>query len=127
MNLRLCILALSLLLLARPALAESNQAFAWDLSLGSTTTGADIADETCRANPYALYRRGCPDELNIGLERSDSQRVSTLDRVLLFIDQHKSLALDTDLRPNAKLKFSVGLVNLYEQEALARLSLRIRF
>jgi hypothetical protein len=127
MNLRLYIVALSLLVLAWPALAESSPSFGWDLSLAPPTSEAEIADEPCRANPYALYRRGCPDELNIGLERSDSQRVSALDQFLLFVDRHKSLALDTDLRPNTKLKFTVGLVNLYEQEAQARLSLRIRF
>ncbi len=125
MNSRLYILAMSLMLLARPALAESGAA--WDLGLAPPASEAGVADEPCRANPYARYRRGCPDELNIDLERSDSQRVSTLDRFLLFVDRHKSLALDRDLGASTKLKFAVGLVNLYEQEAQARLSLRIRF
>ncbi len=127
MNLQLYILALGLVFLVRPALAEPSQSFTWDLRVAPATTVAGIADEPCRANPYALYRRGCADELNIGLERSDNQRVSALDQFLLFVDQHKSLGIDTDLRPGTELKFSVGLVSLYEQEALARLSLRIRF
>jgi hypothetical protein len=127
MNSRLYIVALVPLLLARPALADSSLSFAWDLNVPPATGDAGSADELCRANPYALYRRGCPDELNIGLEPSDSQRLSALDQFVLFVDRHKSLNLDSDLRPNTKLKFTVGLVNLYEQEAVARVSLRIRF
>lgn len=127
MNSRLYIVALAPLLLASPALAEPSPSFAWDLNISPATTGAGVAGELCRANPYALYRRGCPDEFNLGPERSDSQRLSALDQFVLFVDHHKSLALDTSLHGNAKLKFTVGLVNVYEQEAEARLSLRIPF
>jgi hypothetical protein len=35
--------------------------------------------------------------------------------------------LERQIRPSTQLKFTVGLVNVYEQEAQARLQLRIRF
>ena len=126
MNWWLCILASSLLLLAPPAYAEPSQSFAWDLSVGPESAPSEYADGPCRANPYALYRRGCPDELNPGPERSP-ERLSTLDQLLLLADHYKDMNLERNIRPNAKLKFTVGLVNLYEQEAQTRLSFRIRF
>ena len=45
----------------------------------------------------------------------------------MFLDRHKDLNLDTDLHSSTKLKFAVGLANLYSQEAKARVELRIRF
>jgi hypothetical protein len=127
MNSRWSILALSSLLLARPAAAEPAPLFAWDLSVAPATSVAGSAGEPCLANPYALFRRGCADELNVDLERSNTQRLSTLDQLVLLADRYKSLNLDTDVEPNTKLKFTIGLINLYQQDAQARLTLRIRF
>jgi hypothetical protein len=80
------------------------------------------------AQPYALHRLDCSDEgLNISLEASEAPRLSTLDRIALFLDRHKDLNLDTNLHSSAKLKFTVGLANIYTQEAHARIMLRIRF
>ena len=46
---------------------------------------------------------------------------------MLLADRYKGLNLDTDVHPSTKLKFTVGLVNLYEQEAQARLTLKFQF
>ena len=73
MNSRLSVFALSLLLLARPAAAEPAPSLAWDLSVAPAPAVAGTTEAPCLANPYGLYRRGCPDELNIDLERSDSR------------------------------------------------------
>lgn len=126
MNSRWYIVMLGLLLCARPALAESPASLVWNLDV-APAVGVSTADP-CRANPYALYHRGCSDdELNVSLEASDQPRLSTLDRMVLFLDRHKDLNLDTNLHSSTKLKFTVGLANLYTQEAHARITLRIRF
>ena len=84
--------------------------------------------DTCRPNPYVLDRRSCaPTSCSISVDAADGPRLSTLDRIALFLDRHKDLNLDTDLHSSTKLKFAVGLANLYSQEAKARVELRIRF
>jgi len=127
MNSRLCILTLGLLLCARPALAQSNTSFVWDLNVANAV-GQSMTAATCRPNPYVLEGHDCASgELSISVARSDEPRLSTLDQIALFLDRHKDLNLDTDLHSSTKLKFSVGLANLYSQEAKARLELRVRF
>jgi hypothetical protein len=127
MNSRLYILMLGLLLCARPALAESDTSFVWDLNVANAV-GASMTAAACRPNPYVLDGHGCSiGELSISVARSEEPRLSTLDRIALFLDRHKDLNLDTDLHSSTKLKFSVGLANLYSQEAKARIELRIRF
>jgi hypothetical protein len=127
MNFRWYILTLGLLLLARPAPAETPGSIVWKLTLAPAIDEPGVDDDACPANPYALYRRGCPDELNIGLERSDTRRLNTLDRLLLLADRYKALNLDTDIGPRTRLKFNFGLVNLYQQEVQARIAVRIQF
>ena len=127
MNPRLFLLLAGLLLCAPPALAESARSVVWDLNV-APAVGQSIAADPCRPNPYALHRQDCSDEgLNISLEASEAPRLSTLDRIALFLDRHKDLNLDTNLHSSAKLKFTVGLANIYTQEAHARVMLRIRF
>jgi hypothetical protein len=126
MNSRLFILALGLLLLARPALAESGPSFALDLRLASPGDELEPTDGICRDNPYALYQRGCPDQLNAHPERY-GERMNILDQLLVLADRYKDMNLERQIRPSTQLKFTMGLVNLYEQEAQARLALRIRF
>ncbi len=125
MNLGWFILTLSLLLLARPALAEPSLAFGWDLTVAPAGTGAEVTDD-CRVNPYAPYRRGCPDQLNARPDRY-GEHLNILDQLLLLANRYKDMNLERNVRPNAQLKFNLGLVDLYEQEAKARLSLRIQF
>ena len=127
MNSRLYILMLGLLLCARPALAQSEASFIWDLNVANAV-GESITDTACGPNPYFLGGHGCSTgELSISVVRSDEPRLSTLDHIALFLDRHKDLNLDTDLHSSTKLKFAVGLANLYSQEAKARVELRIRF
>jgi hypothetical protein len=117
---------LGLLLCARPALAQSNTSVVWDLNVANAV--GDSFAAACRPNPYVLDGHGCvAGELSISVARSDEPRLSTLDQIALFLDRHKDLNLDTDLHSSTKLKFSVGLANLYSQEAKARVELRIRF
>jgi hypothetical protein len=113
-------------LLARPALAESGPSFAWDLSIAPLSDEIGPSDGNCRDNPYALYQRGCPDQLNAHPERY-GERMNILDQLLLLADRYKDMNLERQIRPSTQLKFTMGLVNLYEQEAQARLALRIRF
>lgn len=120
-------LALGLLLLARPAAAESPGSFVWRLNLAPELDEPGVDDDACRANPYALYRRGCPDELNTGPERPDSRRLSPLDQLLLLADRYKALNLDTEIGQRARLKFNFGLIDLYQREAQARISIRVWF
>jgi hypothetical protein len=127
MNSRLYILFLGLLLCARPALAQSATSMVWDLNVANAV-GESITAATCRPNPYFLDGQGCSTgELSISVAPSAEPRLSTLDRIALFLDRHKDLNLDTDLHSSTKLKFAVGLANLYSQEAKARIELRIRF
>ena len=42
-------------------------------------------------------------------------------------NHYKDMNLERKVRPNAELKLTVGLMNLYQEEAKARLSLRIQF
>jgi hypothetical protein len=99
---------------------------AWDLNVASPAEGAQGLEDGCRANPYALYGRGCPDQLNPHPERY-ADHLNILDQLLVVADHYKDMNLQTNVRSNAQLKFTMGLVNLYEQEAQARLSLRIQF
>ena len=127
MNSRLYIVMLGLLLCARPALAQSGPSIVWDLNVANAVGGSMTA-ATCRPNPYVLHGHSCASgELSISVAPSDEPRLSTLDQIVLFVDRHKDLNLDTDLHSSTKLKFSVGLANLYSQEAKARIELRIRF
>lgn len=50
-----------------------------------------------------------------------------LDRLALFVYRYKDLNLDADIQKNVKLKFTMSLANLYEQEAKARVELRFRW
>jgi hypothetical protein len=129
MNSRLCIFALGLLLLTQPALANDEDTKTWDLNIASAVHAAMIRDEkTCQSNPYGLYRRGCGDrELSVDFDEDEGPRLTMLDRVALFVYKYKDLNLDADLRPNTKFKFTMSLANLYEQEAKARVELRIRW
>ena len=127
MNSRLYILMLGLLLCASPAVAQSQTSFVWDLNVANAV-GPSITDAACRPNPYVLDGHGCPTgELSLSVAPSDEPRLSMLDQIALFLDRHKDLNLDTDLDSGTKLKFSVGMENLYSQEAKARVELRIRF
>jgi hypothetical protein len=126
MNCRFFILTLGLLLLARPAWAEPSLALGWDLSVASPADGTQGGGDACRANPYALYGRGCPDQLNPRPERY-GDHLNILDQLLVVAYRYKDMNLQTNVRSNAQLKFTMGLFNLYQQEAKARLSLRIQF
>jgi hypothetical protein len=127
MYFRSLILTLGLLVLARPGWAESLPLpMAWDLNVASPADDAAGGGELCRANPYALYGRGCPDQLNPHPERY-GEHLNILDQLLVIADHYKDMNLQAKVRSNAQLKFTMGLVNLYEQEAQARLSLRIQF
>jgi hypothetical protein len=127
MNSRLYILMLGLVLCASPALAQSQTSVVWDLNVASAV-GASLTDPTCRPNPYVLDGHRCSTgELSISVAPSNEPRLSTLDQIALFLDRHKDLNLDTDLHSSTKLKFSLGLANIYSQEAKARVELRIRF
>ena len=123
MNSRLFLLAVGLTLWARPAAAEGNLSFAWDLSVAPES---GISDGGCRAGPEAAGRSGCPNALNPGRERSREFQ-SSLDQLLLLADRYKSLNLDSGEQRATQLKFTLGLVNVYEQEAQARLALKFRF
>ena len=127
MNSRLYILVLGLLLCANPALAQSATSVVWDLNVANAV-GDSYTTTTCRPNPYVLGADDCSSgELSISVAPSHEPRLHALDQIALFLDRHKDLNLDTDLHSSTKLKFSVGLANLYSQEAKARLELRIRF
>lgn len=128
MNYRLCILALGLLFLAQPAMADEEDTVVWDLNIASAVDEAVSQDEGCPANPYALYRRGCGERapsLNFGPD--EGPRLTMLDRVALFVYRYKDLNLNADIKKNVKLKFTMNLANLYEQEAKARIELRFRW
>jgi hypothetical protein len=128
MNSRLYIVALGLLLVAQPALAETEDTMVWDLNIASAVHAAMIRDEACHSNPYGLYRRGCRErEPSIDFDDAEGPRLTMLDRLALFVYKYKDLNLDGDIRANTKFKFSMSLANLYEQEAKARVELRIRF
>lgn len=128
MNSRLYILALGLLLVAQPALADAEDTRVWDLNIASAVHAAMIRDETCQSNPYGLYRRGCGGrEPSMDFDDADVPRLTVLDRLALFVYRYKDLNLDADIRPNTKFKFTMSLANLYEQEAKARVELRVRW
>lgn len=129
MNFRLYIFALGLLLVAQPALADDEDTMVWDLNIASAVHAAMIRDEkTCQSNPYGFYRRGCGErEPSIDFDEEEGPRLTMLDRVALFVYKYKDLNLDADIRPNTKFKFTMSMANLYEQEAKARVELRIRW
>ena len=128
MNFRLYIFALGLLLIAQPALADDEDTMVWDLNIASAVHDAMIRQDACRPNPYGLYRRGCGErEPSLEFEADEGPRLTLLDRVALFVYRYKDLNLDADLGANTKFKFAMSLANLYEQEAKARVELRIRF
>ncbi len=126
MNSRALILGMSLSLLAWPALAQPSPAMGWDLRVAPAGHEADITDDDCRVNPYALYQRGCPDQLN-ARPQPYGEHLNILDQLLIVANHYKDMNLERKVRPNAELKLTVGLMNLYQEEAKARLSLRIQF
>jgi hypothetical protein len=128
MNLRVYIVAFSLLLVTQPAVADEADTMVWNFDVAGALRAMQDSEDLCRPNPYGLYRRGCsPRDLHFYDDRDDGPRLTILDRLALFVYRYKDLNLDADIRPNAKLKFSMSLMNLYEQEAKARVELRIRF
>jgi hypothetical protein len=127
MNSRWYIVTLGLLLLAQPAVADEADTMVWDFNVAGAVGATPGGENLCRPNPYGLYRRSCaPHELRFD-DDDDGPRLTMLDRLALFVYRYKDLNLDADLQPNTKLKFSMSLMNLYEQEAKARVELRIRF
>lgn len=127
MYLRLCVLIVGMLVMMRPAFADSGRLILTNLNISPGIDETAIEEDRCRTNPYALYRQTCVNnELNISLERADD-RLTVLDQLALIVYRYKDLNLDAELRRNVKLKLMVSLANLYEQEAKARLTLRIRF
>ncbi len=126
MNTRSWIITLSLLLVTTPAAADDADTFLWDSNVAGAASAALDRQALCRPNPYGLHRRGCAQrELNA--YDDDGPRLSLLDQLALFVYRHKDLGLDADLEANAKLKVSMNLLNLYEQEAKARVELKIPF
>jgi hypothetical protein len=127
MNTRLYIVTLSLLLLTRPVVADEADTFLWDSNVPGAASAALDREALCRPNPYGLYRRGCAQrELNAHAEEQ-GPRLTLLDELALFVYRYKDLGLAADLEARAKLKFSMNLLNLYEQEAKARVELKIPF
>ena len=124
MNSRVLILTVTLLLSARPALAGPSLSVGWDLRVAPA--GNEVADDGCRANPYALYQRGCPDQLN-DRPKPYGEHLNILDQLLVAANHYKDMNLERTVRSSAQLKLTVGLVDLYQEEAKARLSLRIPF
>jgi hypothetical protein len=119
---------LGLLLVAQPALADDEDTMVWDLNIAAAVHDAMVRDEACWSNPYGLYRRGCgAHEPKAFADDDEGPRLTMLDRVALFVYRYKDLNLDADLGSNTKFKFAMSLANLYEQEAKARVELRIRF
>jgi hypothetical protein len=128
MNSRSYIFALGLLLFAQPALADDRDKLVWDLNIASAANEAIANEEGCRPNPYGLYRRGCGQrEPSLDFDGSEGPRLTILDRLALFVYRYKDLNLDADIEKNVKLKFTMSLANLYEQEAKARVELRFRW
>ena len=126
MNSRVLILTMTLLLSAGPALAEPNLSVGWDLRVAPAGNDADITDDGCRANPYALYQQGCPDQLN-ARPQPYGEHLNILDQLLVTANHYKDMNLERTVRSSAQLKLTVGLLDMYQQEAKARLSLRIPF
>jgi hypothetical protein len=125
---RLYIFAFGLLLLTQPALADEEDTFVWDFNIASAAGAAVSHEDTCRPNPYALYRRGCGQrETSLDFGAEEGPRLTMLDRLALFVYRYKDLNLDADIQKNVKLKFTMSLANLYEQEAKARVELRFRW
>ena len=128
MNFRLYILALAPLLLAQPASADEKKAVVWDFNIASAVDEAVNDEDACRPNPYALYRRGCGTRnSSLDFAADEAPRLTMLDRLALFVYRYKDLNLDAEIQKNTKLKFTMSLANLYEQEAKARVELRFRW
>jgi hypothetical protein len=128
MNFRLYVFALAPLLLAQPALAAEKSTVVWDLNIASAVNEAINQEDACRPNPYALYRRGCSTRASsVDFAADEAPRLTVLDRLALFVYRYKDLNLDADIQKNTKLKFTMSLANLYEQEAKARVELRFRW
>jgi hypothetical protein len=127
MNLRLSMLILGLLVLVRPALAETNGLALAGIGISPELGNSLVDQDACFTNPYASYWQTCVnDDLNVSLDESEP-RITIVDQIAMLIYTYKDLRLHTKLRPNTKLTFTVGLLSLYERETKAQLELRIRF
>lgn len=128
MNFRLYIFTLSMLLLAQPTFADEKKTVIWDFNIASAVDEAINDEDVCRPNPYNFYRRGCGSRgPSLDFAGDEAPRLTVLDRVALFVYRYKDLNLDADLQKNTKLKFTMSLANLYQQEAKARIELRFRW
>ncbi len=122
----LWIIGLYLLGMAPAALAQSRNVVLWDPQIRAEIDRRLVSRNTCRAGHYVFSEDYCT-EFALNADDSRYMRLHELDRLLLFVNRYKDLRLNADLRRNIKLKFVVGLTHFYEQEARARVTLRIRF
>jgi hypothetical protein len=128
MHSRLSIVLAGLLLAfsARSALANDQGFVLWDQNIASAVSAGLPDAGRCANSPYALYSPGCDDTLNLSFDRPINY-FSFLDRAALFLYKYHELKYNQSLWDNAKLRFHVNLKNVYKQEALAGIQLRIRF
>ncbi len=100
----------------------------WDRHIAGAVHELLMSDNACHLGPFRLYRQTCVgNELNIDPDQDTVFPLTTLDEIALFVDRHKDLKLNRELRPGTQLKFRARLSNIYNEEAEVQLTLRVRF
>jgi hypothetical protein len=114
-----------LLTLPTVSAAKAQSIVLWDSGIAAAVRSQVQEPEAC--GPYDLYRPQCAEHrLRFG-DDDDDWRLTTLDHLVLFVHRYKDVNLKSELRPGTQLKFQANMLSLYEQEAKARLELRVRF
>ena len=124
---RLVLSAVVLAASGAPAAAQGGAVVLWDQHIASAMNELLLSDEGCRGGPYAASRQAClGHQLNLSFERHPFY-VTTLDQIALFVDRHRDLKVNKEIRPGTELKLNARLTNVYNEEAEVRLKLEIRF
>jgi hypothetical protein len=89
-----------------------------NLNISTELGNSLIEKDTCRTDPYSLYRQTCVNnELNISLEHSSSeQRITVLDQIAMLVYKYKDLKLGkkSDGTPSRSSTVRAGIGALLE-------------
>lgn len=112
----------------QPAPAQQpGQVVLWDQHIATAMNQMLLSDRACQRNPYQNVGRSCVEtELNLSFERRPRPS-STLDELVLFVDDARNVDVERSLDDRAKLHFNAKLATLTHNEAEVQLLLAVRF
>lgn len=106
---------------------ERGEVVLWDQHIATAMNQMLLSDRACQRNPYQNIGRSCVEnEINLSLDGGPRVR-TTLDELVLFVDDARNVDVDRELDQRTKVKFNAKVATLTHNEAEVRFSVGIQF